>query len=119
MLTFCGIHLELTVDRVLLRQDGPQLCTAHDTTGTAWLILRTCNTPSHQVWICAPQSPRALQAVTVNPQVAYQAIRHSVTGTAEVVSVQHGLPCPDRCFLGAQLPQYNPTDAQPTYTVAA
>jgi hypothetical protein len=119
MLTFCGIHLELIVDRVLLRQDGPQLCAAHDTTGTAWLILRTRNTPSHQVWICAPQSPRAIQAVTANPQVAYQAIRHSITGTAEVISIQHGSPQPDRCILGPQLSDHNPTDAQPTCTVAA
>jgi hypothetical protein len=57
--------------------------------------------------------------VTANPQVAYQAIRHSATGTAEVITIQDGSPRPDRCFLGAQLPQYNPTDAEPTYTVAA
>jgi hypothetical protein len=113
------MDLELTVDRVVLRHDGPQLCTAHDTTGTAWLILRTHNTASYQAWICAPQSRRAIQAVTANPRVAYHAIRHSVTGTAELISIREGSPRPDRCFLGAQLSHHDPTDAQPIYPVAA
>jgi hypothetical protein len=116
MLIFCGAQLQLTVDKILLRQDGPLLCTARDATGAGWLILRTDNNPAHLEWTCAPQSERALKAVTANPQTAYDAIRHSATGTAEIITTQHGCPLPDRCILGAHL---LPTTASPSYARAA
>jgi hypothetical protein len=57
MLTFYGTHLELTVDQILARQDGPRLCAAHDPNGTAWLIHRVRDTATQRAWICAPLSP--------------------------------------------------------------
>jgi hypothetical protein len=119
MLTFCGTELRLTVDQVLLRQDGPLLCTGRDAAGMAWLILRVDNSPSHLGWLCAPQTERALQAVTANPQAAYDAIRHSATGTAEAVTIHNGQPLPDQCLLGAHIPDHNPIALHSGYLHAA
>jgi hypothetical protein len=43
--------------------------------------------------------------VTAKPHAAWDAVRHSLTGTAEVVLVDHGRTVPDRCVLGSSLPE--------------
>jgi hypothetical protein len=111
MLVFYGSDLELVIDRVLSWRDGPVLCSAWDGSGRQWIILQVDDSPSHLVWVCAPASGRAIEAITTKPEVAWDAVCHSATGTAEVVVVDHGRAVPDRCVLGSSLSHALPTES--------
>jgi hypothetical protein len=103
MLMFYGSDLELFVDRVLRRGDGPDLCAAHDAGGQEWVILQVDDDPCHLVWLCAPVSARALDAVVADPKLAIDAIRHSLTNSIEKVVVENGRCVPDSCVLGGPI----------------
>jgi hypothetical protein len=103
MLTFCGFDLELAVEAVLARDGCPALCRARDLRGGHWLILQVDDDPAHLAWLCAPLSERAIQAVACGEALATDAVRHSATGTVELVVVDHGRAVPDRCLLCADV----------------
>jgi hypothetical protein len=105
MLTFCGFDLELFVERVLTRQDGPALCCARDWTGNQWLIVAVDEDPLHLAWLCARLSDRAMRAVVSGQATPKDALRHSATGTVELVAVDHGRAVPDRCLLCSSIPE--------------
>jgi hypothetical protein len=48
---------------------------------------------------------RAVRDGHCEPQ---DALRHSATGTAELVTIVHGRAVPDRCFLGAHVAKLLP-----------
>jgi hypothetical protein len=103
MLRFCGFDLELLVDEVL--DPGEAVVrSASDSTGERWLIVQVDRDPDHLVWVCAPISSRALHAVTSGRASARDAVRHSATGTVEVVTIDHGRAVPDRCLCCAAIP---------------
>ena len=106
MLRFCGFDLELEVEDVLpaeVQGDWPVVYSARDGGGSCWLIVQMDDDPLHLTWLCAPITERALQAVVERHGTPADALRHSSTGTAELVTVDHGRPVPDRCLLGAQV----------------
>ena len=100
MLRFCGFDLELLVDDVLSREDWPSVCCARDTEGCSWLIVQTDDDPENLEWMCARSSERAMGAVREGRASPEDLLRHSVTGTVELVAVEHGRAVPDRCLLG-------------------
>jgi hypothetical protein len=106
MMRFCGFDLDLSVETVFARQGGPGLCAARDCTGGQWLIACVDDDPNHLAWLCAPVSERGLQAVADGRAQVIDALRHSATGTVELVTVDHGRAVPDRCLLCAELPNY-------------
>ena len=63
MLRFCGFELELFVDEVLARENGPTVCCGRDFAGGLWLIVQVDDDPDRLVWMCAPASGPAIQAV--------------------------------------------------------
>jgi hypothetical protein len=103
MLRFCGFDLELWVERVLARGDWPTLCAARDREGGHWLIAQVDADPAHLMWMCAPMSERAVQIIVEGRGSPIDALRHSSTGTVEVVTIDRGRAVPDRCFLCAQV----------------
>jgi hypothetical protein len=103
MLRFFGSELELVVDVMVERRANPTICAARDANGDRWLILQVDDDPAHLAWVCAPVSEYALQAVLANPPSAWSAACHSLTGTAELVVLDHGRAQPDRCVLGSWL----------------
>jgi hypothetical protein len=106
MLTFCGYDIELSVEAVLVRRDWPEVCCGRDFTGVQWLIVQVDHDPLHLEWVCAPLSERAMEAVVRGHAVPWDALRHSATGTVEIVTVDHGRAIPDRCLLCASVPEY-------------
>jgi len=110
MLRFCGFDLELWVEEVLDDRDGPAVCSGRDLTGRPWIIARVDDDPAHLAWLCAEVSERALRAVLDGRASAFDAVRHSATGTAELVTVDHGRAVPDLCLLGAQVDEHLPTN---------
>jgi hypothetical protein len=105
MLTFCGSDLELVIERVLLRRSSYVACVGRDISSQMWLIVAVDDDPAHLVWMCAPISARALRAVLDGKSTLKDALCHSVTGTAELVVTDHGRVAPDRCVLGADVPE--------------
>jgi hypothetical protein len=103
MLTFCGYDLELVIDQVLSRCDGPNLCSARDAGGGQWLILQVDEAPDHLTWLCAPLTARAMQAVVERPEISVDAVRHSSTGVVELVRIENGRALRDSCILCAEL----------------
>jgi hypothetical protein len=103
MLRFCGFDLELFVDMVVSRREWPTLCSARDAAGGHWLIVQVDADPAHLVWLCAPISERGVQVIVEGRGAAVDALRHSLTGTVEVVTIDYGRAVPDRCLLCAQL----------------
>jgi len=103
MLRFCGFDLELLVERVLVHGDWPTLCSARDTDGCHWLIAQVDAKPTHLMWLCAPISERGVQIIVEGQGSPVDALRHSSTGTVEVVTIDHGRAVPDRCLLCAQI----------------
>jgi hypothetical protein len=99
MLMFCGFDLELSVEAVLARDRCPTLCRARDLSGGHWLIVQVDDDPAHLAWLCAPVSVRALQAVVAGEGSPADVVRHSATGTVELVVVDGGRAVPDRCLL--------------------
>lgn len=103
MLRFCGFDLELLVDDVISREDWPALCEAHDEAGAHWLIVQVDGDRDHPAWLCAPVSVRAIRAVLDGQASPYDVLRHSATGTVELVRVAAGRAIPDRCLLCSEV----------------
>ena len=119
MLRFCGFDLELFVEDVLARRDGPTVCVASDPTGCRWLIVQVDDDPIHQAWLCAQVSERAMQAVLSGRAAPSDALRHSATGTVELVRVDHDRAVPDTCLLCGQIREYLPAPADWHLALAA
>jgi hypothetical protein len=106
MLRFCGSDLKLVVEGILpteARGGWPVVYSARDGDGTHWLVVQVDDNPLHLSWLCAPIGERALRAVMEGRAAPADALRHSITGTAELVTVHQGRAIPDRCLLGAQV----------------
>jgi hypothetical protein len=106
MLIFCGFEIELVVEAVLARDDGPRVCCARDGTALQWLIVRVDEDPDHLAWLCVPVSARAMEAVVSGRAAPRDVIRHSATGTVDLVVVDQGRAAPDRCLLCADIPEH-------------
>ena len=104
MMKFCGYELELFAAEVFAEVDRVSVRAGTDFLGGHWLIVRVDDDPDHLVWVCAPVSPRALHEVAIGNAAVRDVLRHTVTGTVEVVTVDHGRAVPDRCVLSADLP---------------
>jgi len=104
MLHFFSHDLELCVLDVLARDDGLQLCVGLDFSGQRWLIYRARADADDQVWVCAPESERAIECVKRGTACVGDALRHSLTGLAEIVTIgrEHGQP--DRCVSCSDIP---------------
>ena len=118
MLTFFGFELELFVDKVHNGQD-PMMHSARDFRGEHWLIIQVDDDPEHMVWVCAPISARALRSITSGVASPRDAVRHSLTGNVEIVTVDHGRAVPDRCLRCAVIPEDLLPDAELRVLVAA
>jgi hypothetical protein len=105
VLRFCGFHLELFVDEVVTREEWPTLCRARDFVGDRWLIVQIDDDLRHQAWLCAPVSERALRTVLEGRASPFDVLRHSATGTVELVAVDNGRAVPDRCLLCSKVGQ--------------
>jgi hypothetical protein len=105
MLRFCGFDLELIVQAVLGDQGSALYC-ARDFTGGQWLIAQVDDDPDHLAWLCAPMSDRAMNAIVNGHAYPRDAVRHSATGTVELVTIEHGQAVPDQCLLCANLPEH-------------
>jgi hypothetical protein len=106
MLRFCGSDLKLVVEGMLpaeARGGWPVVYSAREGDGTHWLIVQVDDNPLHLDWLCAPITDRALQAVVEGRGTPADALRHSSTGTAELVTIERGRAVSDRCLLGAQV----------------
>jgi hypothetical protein len=106
MMRFCGFDLELVVEDLLppdARGGWPVVYSARDGNGNCWLIMQVDDNPLHLSWLSAPIGARALRAVMEGRGAPADALRHSLTGTAELVTVHQGRALPDRCLLGAQV----------------
>jgi hypothetical protein len=103
MLRFCGFELELLVDDVISREQWPALCEAHDEAGAHWLIVQVDEDQDHPAWLCAPVSRQAIRAVLDGRASPDDVLRHSATGTVELVSVDEGRAVPDRCLLCSEV----------------
>lgn len=104
MTNFYGHGIELLATGVL--GDGPGFSVRRgvDHAGGLWLIVLVDDDPEHLVWICAPVTPRAMQAVTAGKAAVTDVLRHSATGTVEVVTVERGRAVPDSCRLCSDIP---------------
>jgi hypothetical protein len=105
MLTFCGSDLELAIERVLVRRSSYVACVGRDVAEQTWLIVSVDDNPAHLAWMCAPISARALNSVLDGQSTMKAALCHSLTGTAELVVIDDGRVTPDRCVLGADIPE--------------
>jgi hypothetical protein len=103
MVTFCGFTLELLIEDILKRDVWPTVCRARDPVGGCWIIVHVDEDPHHPAWLCAPVSPRASQAVNEGRASPLDAVRHSLTGTVELVALHNGRAIPDQCFLCSQV----------------
>jgi hypothetical protein len=106
MLRFCGFDLELQVEDVLpteAKGHWPVVHSARDEGGSSWLIVQVDDDPLHPTRLCAPISERALQTVVEGRRAPADALRHSSTGTAGLVAVDHVRAVPDRCLPGGQV----------------
>jgi hypothetical protein len=119
MLRFCGFALELFVEEVLTRGDWPTVCRARDFTGDQWLIVQINDDPAHLAWLCAQVSDRAIRAITAGHAAPMDAVRHSATGTVELVAVEEGRAVPDRCLLGEWVTDHLPATAGDRVALAA
>jgi hypothetical protein len=114
MLTFCGFDIQLYVEGVLARPDGPALYRSRDSTGQPWLIVEVDDDPLHLAWLCVPVSERAMEAVVSGRAAPRDVIRHSSTGTVDLVAVENGRAVPDRCLLCDSVPEHLlPVDVRP------
>jgi hypothetical protein len=119
MLTFYGSEVELFVEQVLTRDNGPSLCCARDWTACQWLIVRVDEDRDHLAWLCVPVSAQTMQAVVSGRAAPRYALQHSATGTVELVVVDHGAALPDRRLKCADIPkELLPTADLPTLSAA-
>ncbi len=105
MLTFFGYDLELAVESVLDRRDGPTLWSGIDSDGGYWLILEADRDPAHPARISAPISAPALHAIRTGRAKPIDAFRHSATGTVELVRLEDGHAVPDQCLRCEDVPE--------------
>ena len=103
MLTFLGYELELSDVEVISDDEDHTIRYGTDDEGGRWLIVEVDGDPEHLVWVCAPVTSRMLAEVESGRAEAWDALRHSATGMAEVVVIDHGQPVPDHCVRGAEL----------------
>jgi hypothetical protein len=104
VLRFCGFELELFVDEILTRENGPTVCCGRDFAGGLWLIVQVDDHPDRLAWMCAPASVQAIQAVRDRNASPADVLRHSATGMVELVTIDHGRALPDRCLPCASVP---------------
>jgi hypothetical protein len=102
---FFGFDLEMTIDRVLIAADGPQLCAGTDPCGQRWLVFRSHSDGQGSVWLCSPITDRALRLVQSGRAAPRDALRHSCSGLVEVVSCRAGRALPERCLGGGEIPE--------------
>jgi hypothetical protein len=57
----------------------------------------------HPAWVCAQASRPAIRAVLDGRASPRDVLRHSATGTVELVRVADGRAVPDRCLLCAEV----------------
>jgi hypothetical protein len=119
MLRFCGFDLELFVEEVLDRRDWPTLCSARDFRGGRWLIVQVDDDPDRLAWMCVPVSARAIRAVRDGRYAPADVLRHSPTGTVELVTVEYGRAVADRSLLCECLSWQLPPSADHLLAVAA
>ncbi len=105
LMRFFGYDLDLTVETIIDGDGGPRLFTGRDVDGIAWVIAQVADEPSHQSWLCAPVSDRAASVIVDRAADPRDAIRHSLTGTVELVTIEQGLATPDRCLLCSDVPE--------------
>ena len=103
MLTFLGYELELSEVGVISDDDDHSIRYGTDDDGGQWLIVEADADPDHLVWVCAPVTSRMLAEVESGRAAPWDALRHSATGMAEVVVIDHGRAMPDHCVCGAEL----------------
>jgi len=104
MTNFYGYEIELFAIEVLTEINGVSVRSGVDLRGGFWLIVHVDDDPGHLVWICAPVSSRALSEVAAGRAAVRDAVRHTVTGTVEVVTIVRGRAVPDRCLLCSDIP---------------
>jgi hypothetical protein len=104
MLHFLSYDLELWVHDILVRDDGLKLCVGTDYSGQQWLLFRAVAEEDRQVWVCAPASARAIDCVRKGTASVGDALRHSLTGLVEIVTVGRDRGTPDRCVRGSDIP---------------
>jgi hypothetical protein len=104
MFFFLGHDLEMIIDRVLIRADGPQLCAGTDFTGQRWLVFRSRSNQEQSLWLCSPITQRALRQVETGRATPRNALRHSATGSVEVVTYAGGRVLPERCLRCSDIP---------------
>jgi hypothetical protein len=102
VLKFLGFELELFVD-VAIDDAKAMVRSARSFLGEHWLIVQVDQNPDHLVWVCAPITLRALEAVRIGRATPRDALRHSASGSVEVVTVDHGRAVPDRWLLCSAL----------------
>jgi hypothetical protein len=119
MLMFLGFDLELRIEVVVTRRDWPTVYSARDLTDRQWLIVQVEDDPDHLAWLCAPASARAIQAVLTGHASPFDVVRHSQTGTVELVRIDHGQAVPERCLLCSDLPRDLPRQSDCELAVAA
>jgi hypothetical protein len=110
MLRFCGFDLELVVDEVLVRTDWPSICCARDSAGAQWLIVQTDDNPTHLTWMCAQVSELAMRAIVDGYALPADVLCHSLVGTVELVTIEHGRAVLDRCLLCANVSEDLPAE---------
>ena len=103
MLHFLGTELDLEVDEVWECYGGPRLFAGHEVSGQTWLVAEIHQTPSGAQWLCAAQSPRALECVRVGQAEVGDALRHSANGTVVMVTLEAANLVADRVLLCAEL----------------
>ena len=101
---FCGYEIELFVTQVFTEVHGASVHSGVDFGGGLWLIVLVDDDPDHLVWICAPVSSRALSEVASGKAKVRDILRHTKTGTVEVVTVDHGHAVPDQCLVCSEIP---------------
>ena len=103
MLRFLGSDLSLVVDEVLQHCDGPRLFVGHDESDQSWLVAEIWRSAVNARWLCAPQSPRALEYIRNGRAPVRDALRHSIDGTAVLVTVERAVMVGDNVLLCAEL----------------
>jgi hypothetical protein len=105
MLKFLGFDLELSVEFVVSRAEWPDVYCARDFVGERWIIVQVDDDPARLAWLCAPASDRAVQAIVNGQATPVDLVRHSRTGTVELVALEGGRAVPERCLLCSSLPE--------------
>jgi hypothetical protein len=119
VLTFLGYELELSEVGVISDDDDHSIRYGTDDDGCQWLIVETDHDPEHLVWVCAPVTSRMLAEVESGRAAPWDALRHSATGMAEVVVIDHGRAVPDHCVRGAELDPTQVVDPGGGHSLAA